>query len=605
MIFVVTFESSRISRALQLAHNPRILTRMLKDDDEALRRRFESHLPKYGTLWKSMAPKRQLLSAIESKSTISIHGGYGNGCLLFGCSDGTCSAPIEIDDVSEVSSETSSGGSTVGFDLSNLQIHDDVECRRSATSSPSVSVGDVIAVDASDIVLERGEQDSPAEYSEVKGLTKNPLAVERGDDLSLENFQAAYQHEDCDNDNSTSDDDDSNSDDSSGGSTVIRFDISHLQDECESAQSDEEFEFLPPMSPSLKSMDHLQLVNTPTGENEPSVDTWNKRHVLTLVEDDDSIDDSWVRPKVPTKQLEILSDSDNDSDSEVQWTELIDSEISDGESQQSEKSIISISDDGSSAHDSPITRPQKPQQNKGQFRRIREQLTNEAFQEFNMVVFEGKLSTIVVTWSSKLRTTAGVTRCTKDMANPNRRFATIELSMKVIDEHHRLRHTLLHEMCHAAQWLIDGEINPPHGACFKKWANHAMSKIQGAVVTTTHDFAIQYKYAWACTVERCGAVFQRQSKSIDVDKHVCGKCKGRLQEINVPQKGVKAAAIDRTPKEPKALNGYTLFVKENSAQVRSRLELDRSMCGSKKTVSQPEVMRECAKLWRVQQKSPS
>ena len=48
--------------------------------------------------------------------------------------------------------------------------------------------------------------------------------------------------------------------------------------------------------------------------------------------------------------------------------------------------------------------------------------------------------------------------------------------MKVIDEHHRLRHTLLHEMCHAAQWLVDGKINPPHGSLFKKWANHAMER---------------------------------------------------------------------------------------------------------------------------------
>ena len=101
MIFVVRFESSGISRARRLAHNPRILTRMLKDDDEALRRRFESHLPKYGTLWKSMAPKRHFLSAIESKRTVSLSVGDGEGCPMYGCSDGTCLAPIEIDDVSE------------------------------------------------------------------------------------------------------------------------------------------------------------------------------------------------------------------------------------------------------------------------------------------------------------------------------------------------------------------------------------------------------------------------------------------------------------------------------------------------------------------------
>ena len=37
-------------------------------------------------------------------------------------------------------------------------------------------------------------------------------------------------------------------------------------------------------------------------------------------------------------------------------------------------------------------------------------------------------------------------------SNAHTRVATIELSTKVIDDEERLRSTLLHEMCHAAQW---------------------------------------------------------------------------------------------------------------------------------------------------------
>jgi hypothetical protein len=95
--------------------------------------------------------------------------------------------------------------------------------------------------------------------------------------------------------------------------------------------------------------------------------------------------------------------------------------------------------------------------------------------------------------------------------SPKRRFASIELSTKVLDDPERLGSTLLHEMVHAAAWIIDGVSKPPHGACFKKWANVSMKRIPGTVVTTTHDYEIQYKYAWvspekvhACTCSTVG-----------------------------------------------------------------------------------------------------
>lgn len=134
-----------------------------------------------------------------------------------------------------------------------------------------------------------------------------------------------------------------------------------------------------------------------------------------------------------------------------------------------------------------------------------------------------------MTWSKQLRTTAGLTRLKKTtrLGSPPQRTAKIELSVKIIDELQRLRSTLLHEMCHAAAWLVDGTAKPPHGACFKKWAKLSMSRvrknsitvldtvtfphncilfftvtckyplqIRNVMVTTTHDYVINYKYAW-------------------------------------------------------------------------------------------------------------
>ena len=138
---------------------------------------------------------------------------------------------------------------------------------------------------------------------------------------------------------------------------------------------------------------------------------------------------------------------------------------------------------------------------KAAFKKNRESLAKGIFDEFDNKAFQGKLSSVNIVWSTKLRTTAGLTRlkrCNRNMKPgvPQNRLASIELSTKVLDDEERLRSTLLHEMVHAAAWIIDGVSKPPHGPCFKKWANVAMRKISGVVVTTTHDYEIQYKYAW-------------------------------------------------------------------------------------------------------------
>jgi predicted SprT family Zn-dependent metalloprotease len=40
---------------------------------------------------------------------------------------------------------------------------------------------------------------------------------------------------------------------------------------------------------------------------------------------------------------------------------------------------------------------------------------------------------------------------------------TIDLATKVTDTEEKLRHTLAHELCHVAAWVLSGEMKPPHG----------------------------------------------------------------------------------------------------------------------------------------------
>jgi hypothetical protein len=164
----------------------------------------------------------------------------------------------------------------------------------------------------------------------------------------------------------------------------------------------------------------------------------------------------------------------------------------------------------------------------------------------------------------------------------------------VIDDPHRLRSTLLHEMCHAAAWMIDGVYKPSHGKCFQKWAQIAMKHVHGIEVTTTHDYQISFKYAWACTTSKCGCVIKRHSRSVDVNKHRCGRCQGKLMEIEVPSaSNASAANVEHVPRKKPPPSAYNLFVKENSARVREQLEAESSG-----KVPQPEVMKACARLWR-------
>jgi predicted SprT family Zn-dependent metalloprotease len=242
---------------------------------------------------------------------------------------------------------------------------------------------------------------------------------------------------------------------------------------------------------------------------------------------------------------------------------------------------------------------------KAAFRQQRETLTESFFAEFNQKAFDGKLSAVEISWSNKMRTTAGLTRLKRTTTNQGVKLsATIELSTKVIDEERRLRSTLLHEMCHAAAWLIDSVSKPPHGKCFQKWANTAMRRVPNIVVTTRHEYEISYKFAWACTTPKCGAVIKRHSRSVDVVKQCCGRCKGKLIEIEVPGEN-GSSVTERTPRKKAPLSEYNRFVKQHSKQVKDELVKERVRQGLPLKVSQPDVLKELGRRWKEHKQGAS
>ncbi|XP_045539672.1 uncharacterized protein LOC106716637 [Papilio machaon] len=197
------------------------------------------------------------------------------------------------------------------------------------------------------------------------------------------------------------------------------------------------------------------------------------------------------------------------------------------------------------------------------YKSLREQLTRRLFLDFNKVIFDNVLDAdLPIIWDTKLRSTAGTTtnRLLKTARGDRIRTSCIKLSLKVVDTPQRLRDTLVHELCHAATWLIDGELRAGHGPLWKKWATRALKLLpELGEISRCHDMEIYFKYCYKCT--KCGYSIKRHSKSIDITKKCCGYCHGAF-EIIVNKKN-KDGVVVSTPARKTGPNGFALYVKEN------------------------------------------
>ena len=217
------------------------------------------------------------------------------------------------------------------------------------------------------------------------------------------------------------------------------------------------------------------------------------------------------------------------------------------------------------------------------FIKKRESLAREMFREYNELIFDSVLpADMDISWNVRLATTAGLTHYSRRYNDSGVAVYTarIELASKVLDTADRLERTLIHEMCHCAAWLIDHVAKPPHGHVFKKWADRAMAILPRVDVSTCHNYEIFYPYRWQCTA--CCHEYKRHSKSIDVDKKVCGSCRGRLEYLG---------KFTRHGVSPKKGNMYSAYVAKNFSRIKE---------ASDPGTSAVEVMKKIAAMWHVE-----
>lgn len=215
------------------------------------------------------------------------------------------------------------------------------------------------------------------------------------------------------------------------------------------------------------------------------------------------------------------------------------------------------------------------------FNKNKEELADFLFKLYNSEIFDNCLPhDTKLKWSKTLQKTAGRCACKKKMNSDKSwdRFCEIELAVKVLTSGDRLRDTLIHEMCHAAAWILSG-YSDGHGPLFKSWGQRAVNVFPDLpMITRCHNYSIESKFAYIC--KDCGHHFKRHSKSLDTEKYRCASraCKSKLNAkpdqgkliLHVMDKKTKKyVPCKSADSSNKASNPFADFVKENYKDFRT------------------------------------
>ena len=210
------------------------------------------------------------------------------------------------------------------------------------------------------------------------------------------------------------------------------------------------------------------------------------------------------------------------------------------------------------------------------------ELADFLFKLFNEQVFNNLLPhQMPLVWSRTLNKTAGrciMKKIRRQAGKVEDRECSIELASKVLTSADRLRDTLIHELCHAAVWLIN-EINGGHGQLFQSWGKIATQKYpELPLITRCHDYVIETKFAYVC--QSCSHHYKRHSKSIDTSSKSCGKIKCQNSEggghlkLHIWDKKRKIYVNHENPypdqkSERRPPNKFAVFVKDNYKNSRT------------------------------------
>ncbi|KAH8236046.1 hypothetical protein KR038_011324 [Drosophila bunnanda] len=186
------------------------------------------------------------------------------------------------------------------------------------------------------------------------------------------------------------------------------------------------------------------------------------------------------------------------------------------------------------------------------FAKNKELLAHHLYKLFNAQVFNNELD-VPLTWSKLLRNTAG--RC-MNKRKLNQRSSVVELSVKVLTTADRLRCTLIHELCHAAAWIFNGEGG--HGRVWKMWAKRANDKFPDLPpIKVCHNYSIEFKYTYKCM--SCNTSSHAHSRSRKVENLRCRLCRGPITLL-LNKKDKQGNTVSTPAGEAK---GFAKFVKDN------------------------------------------
>ncbi|KAF2738325.1 hypothetical protein EJ04DRAFT_509730 [Polyplosphaeria fusca] len=349
---------------------------------------------------------------------------------------------------------------------------------------------------------------------------------------------------------------------------------------------------LPPVSPSkLVSPSKMKNRIPHAPDLRPSLDAFWSADVVN----------DWNQQHSPSKPLM--------SPRKQKWLKAIERKEMGGSGSDSEDSCPSPTTSPRKKNASPSKAQSSP--NVAQVRKeckefrskTRYAMAESFLKELDTTITGGKISEmsastggIKLIWTKTLKTTAGRANWRReqlrlktgplptDLRTEIRHHCSIELAEKVIDTPDRLYNVLAHEYCHLTTFMISDVRTNPHGKAFRTWAARVSTAFtsHNVLVTTKHAYEISFKYVWECV--KCGYEFKRHSKSVDPERHSCGRCQSRLVQTKpVPRAGGKG-------REKSEYQGY---MKENFGRVRGELEARGMEAGMGR------VVEEVARQYRV------
>jgi predicted SprT family Zn-dependent metalloprotease len=149
-------------------------------------------------------------------------------------------------------------------------------------------------------------------------------------------------------------------------------------------------------------------------------------------------------------------------------------------------------------------------------------------EEYNQRLFGGGLDSTLVVWAMKLLSTAGKTKFYR-IANR----CEIELNPKLLDDERKVRNTLVHELCHAAVFMIDKDASDGHGPKWQRWVNLAMAIDSKLEISVYHHYRSSYKFHYVCSAAhgRCRIAYGTQNPLAPsaLNKYRCRQCVASLK----------------------------------------------------------------------------